>query len=81
MIFTRRTQGGPDPFLEGKVMIFLLGATLAMVGIARDSSLLVGLAIIVLLSGVTLRFLAGKASSRDSGRGTPHPGTSSSARR
>jgi hypothetical protein len=50
---------GPDPYLEWKVRIFLLGALLGLIGVARESSLLVGGAILVLLVGVLLRLLRG----------------------
>ena len=69
MIFVRRGSGGPDPLLERKVQIFLAGAALALVGIGVDSSLLVGLAILVLLAGVIVRFLAGRGWA--SGEGPP----------
>lgn len=62
MILARRGSRGPDPFLGQKVQIFLAGAALALVGIGVDSSLLVGLAILILLAGVGLRFLAGRKS-------------------
>ncbi|MGW8268234.1 MAG: hypothetical protein ACWGSQ_17845, partial [Longimicrobiales bacterium] len=60
VILARRGSRGPDPFLGQKVQIFLAGAALALVGIGVDSSLLVGLAILILLAGVGLRFLAGR---------------------
>ena len=62
MIFARRGGEGPDPFLGKKVQIFMAGAALALVGIGVDSSLLVGLAILILLAGVVLRLLAGRES-------------------
>jgi hypothetical protein len=60
VIFARRGNRGPDPFLERKVQVFLAGGALALIGIGVDSSLLVGLAILVLLAGVVFRFLAGR---------------------
>jgi len=60
VILASRRRRGPDPFLGRKVQIFLAGAALALVGIGVDSSLLVGLAILILLVGVGLRFLAGR---------------------
>jgi hypothetical protein len=60
VIFARRGKLEPDPFLERKVQLFLVGAALALVGIGIDSPLLVGLAILVLLLGMALRFFAKK---------------------
>jgi hypothetical protein len=57
MIFSSRKNRGEDPHLDWKVRIFFLGALLALVGIARDSRLLVGLAVGVLLLGFVLRFI------------------------
>lgn len=59
MMFHRRRRSGPDPYLQWKVRLFFLGAVLALVGLARDSSLLVGLAVLILLVGVALRLLPG----------------------
>lgn len=59
MIFARRDKAGPDPLLHRKVQLFFGGALLALVGIAMDSSLLVGLAIFILVVGALLRFLPG----------------------
>lgn len=67
MIFARRGGRGTDPLLQAKVQIFLAGAALALVGIGVDSSLLVGIAILVLLAGLILRFLAGRESASDDG--------------
>jgi hypothetical protein len=55
MFFSRR-RGGPDHHLDWKVRLFFFGALLALVGIGLDSSLVVGLAIVVLLAGAALRF-------------------------
>ena len=66
MIFPSRKSGGPDPFLDWKVRFFFVGAVLALLGIGMKSSLLVGLALPVLLSGFLLRFLR-----RGSGDGIP----------
>jgi hypothetical protein len=56
-MFHRRRRSGPDPFLQWKVRLFFLGAVVALVGLARDSSLLVGLAVLILLIGVAVRLL------------------------
>ncbi len=67
MIFARRGKPGPDPFLQRKVQLFFLGAILALVGIALDSSLLVGAAILVLVTGVALRLLTGRGGVGEAG--------------
>jgi hypothetical protein len=59
VIFLSRKKKGPDPYLEWKVRLFSGGAVLALVGLGLESSLLVGLAILILLVGVGLRFLPG----------------------
>ncbi len=46
-------------FLAWKVRIFSAGAVLALAGIYLDDSRLTGVAIIVLVGGVVLRFLPG----------------------
>ena len=55
MMFHSRKKKDPDPYLDWKVRLFLLGALLAMIGLAMESSLVVGLAIAVLFAGVVLR--------------------------
>ena len=57
MFFSSRQARGPDHFLQWKVRLFLAGAALALIGIGLDSSALVGLAILVLVAGIVLRFL------------------------
>lgn len=57
MIGVSRKKRGPDPHLELKVGIFFAGAAVALVGIALDSRVVVGLATLILLAGFALRFL------------------------
>lgn len=57
LIFVDRTRRGPDPWVEWKVGLFLLGAVLGLVGMALGRSWLVLTAIGVLLVGVALKFL------------------------
>lgn len=57
MILLPRGDRGPDPFLHWKVQILLGAGLLAFLGIGMESSLLVGLAIVLLLVGVGLRFI------------------------
>jgi len=65
VIFTRRGKNGADPFLERKVQLFLAGGALALVGVGLDSSLLVGLAIMILVFGMALRFIPRRGPSCD----------------
>ena len=46
-------------FLEWKIAVFAVGATLAMGGMYLDRRWLVGVAIVVLVGGMALRFLPG----------------------
>ncbi len=45
--------------LEWKIAVFAVGATLAMGGIYLDQRWLVGIAIVVLVGGMAMRFLPG----------------------
>jgi hypothetical protein len=65
VIFARRGRRGPDPYLDWKVRFFFLAAVLAFAGIAADSSVLVGLAILVLLGGFALRIVPVKEKGKD----------------
>ena len=56
MILLDRRRSRPDPLLEWKTWLFGAGAFLALAGIALESSILTGAAILVLLGGVGLRF-------------------------
>jgi len=57
VILLSRKDRGPDPLLHWKVQIFLGSGLLAVLGIGLESSILVGLAIVLLLLGVGLRFI------------------------
>jgi len=59
MIFSSRRKRGPDDNLSLKIRVFFVGALLALVGIGLDSSVLVGLAIVILVAGILFRFLPG----------------------
>jgi hypothetical protein len=52
-----RAQRGADRYLNAKVAIFCLGAGIAVVGIATDTSWIITVAIAVLFVGFLLRFL------------------------
>ena len=56
-LFTRRLGGGPGPYLEWKVRLFAVAATLALGGMYLNKRWLVGVAIAVLAAGMALRFL------------------------
>jgi hypothetical protein len=56
VIFLDRGRTGDDPYLEWKVRLFLFGAVLALVGMARGSTWLVSGGILILLAGASLRF-------------------------
>jgi hypothetical protein len=76
MFFSSRRKRSPDPHLDWKVRLFGLGALLALIGIALESSVFISAAVAVLLSGVLLRFLpsaAGNASPSEEDRGHDGP--------
>lgn len=52
-----RDRRGEDPALDHKMLVFMLGAVLALVGMTSGNRVIVYLAIAVLLVGVVLRFL------------------------
>jgi hypothetical protein len=55
----RSRKAGDYPWLPWKVRLFVAGAALAVVGMAVDSNVLVGIAIGVLAFGFMIRFLPG----------------------
>ena len=60
MIFARRGDRGPDPFVWPKVLLFVVGAVLGLVGMAMEESILVTVAILVLFVAVALRVAGGR---------------------
>jgi hypothetical protein len=70
VIFAHRGKRGPDPYLATKVQLFFVAAAVALVGIALESSWLVGVAILLLLVGMVFRIL----SSRSPADGHPSQG-------
>jgi hypothetical protein len=56
VIFLDRRPRGDDPHLEWKVRLFLVGAVVALLGMARGSAWLVSVGIVILLAGASLRF-------------------------
>ena len=59
MIFLERSRKGDDPYLAWKVRLFLAGAVVALLGMARDSSWMVVGGVVILLAGASLRFFPG----------------------
>jgi len=70
LIFARRGKPGPDPHLEWRVRLFFIGAVLALVGVARESSLLVGGGIAVLLVAMVLRFFPSTSAHEEEATGS-----------
>ncbi|MFW6080041.1 MAG: hypothetical protein ACODAE_10495 [Gemmatimonadota bacterium] len=52
-----RERRGPDPHLDVKIIVFVVGAVLAVVGIGTEIDWLISIAIAILAAGVLLRFL------------------------
>lgn len=50
-----RETRGPDPFLQWKIVIFVIGALAGLVGVATENPWLVWIGVAVLVSGVLLR--------------------------
>ncbi len=64
-MFISRARRGRDRFLWPKLACLVLGAVLGLIGMRRDSVLLVNLAIAVILVGFGLRFLPHKTREPD----------------
>ncbi len=57
MFLPRRSRReGPDPHLEGKIVLFTVGAGLALLGMYLENRWVVGAAIGLLAVGLLLRF-------------------------
>ena len=65
LLFADRSRRGPDPYLDWKVRLFLAGAVVALVGMARESSWIVGVAVALLAAGFLLRFVPAADEERD----------------
>lgn len=52
-----RDRRDEDPALDHKMLIFMLGAVLALVGMTSGNRIIVYLAIAVLFVGIILRFM------------------------
>jgi 1,4-dihydroxy-2-naphthoate octaprenyltransferase len=57
-----RETRGPDPFLQWKIVIFIIGALVGLVGVATENRWLIWIGVAVLLSGVLLRTFGRRAS-------------------
>lgn len=51
-----RTRRGTDRFLPVKMMLFVIGAALGMIGMATDRNWIIYIAVGVLVVGLLLRF-------------------------
>ncbi len=58
MIFLDRRRRGEDPHLDWKIRLFIVGAVIALLGMARDASWMLVVGILVLLAGAALRFFS-----------------------
>ena len=56
-----RERRGPDPYLDLKILLFLVGAALAVGGMALERPMLVWLAFLPLSGVALLRFLRPRA--------------------
>lgn len=62
-------------YLEWKVAIFVVGGTLAMGGIYLDERWLTGVALVVLVAGMFLRFLPRRSDGSEADAGSPDEDT------
>ncbi len=74
MLIDRHRRADRYPWLEWKVRFFVIGAGLAVVGMAMDVQWVVGVAIVILFAGFLVRFLPGGKGESAEG-GTPEPDT------
>jgi hypothetical protein len=59
VIFLDRHRKGDDPHLDWKIRLFVAGALVALVGMARDSAWMVAGGLLTLLGAASLRFFPG----------------------
>jgi len=67
VIFLDRGRSGEDPHLDWKIRLFIVGAVVALLGMARDASWMLVVGILVLLAGAALRFLPSRGAEPASG--------------
>lgn len=65
MIFASRRRRGPVRFLNARMILLALGATLALAGMALEIDLLIMAAILVLAAGVALGVIARRGAGGD----------------
>ncbi len=59
MLIDRHRRADRYPWLEWKVRLFVVGAGLAVVGMALETQWIVAVAIVILFVGFLIRFLPG----------------------
>ncbi len=64
VLFRARPRRRHDRFLEWKIAVFSVAAAIAVAGIYLEERWMTGLAIVLLLGGMVLRFLPGGAGGR-----------------
>ena len=72
----RRRRADRYPWLEWKVRLFVVGASLAVAGMAIEIQWLVVVAIVILFAGFLIRFLPG-----GTGESTDHPDPETDSKR
>jgi hypothetical protein len=72
-MFVRRGAGGPGNHLQLRLVFFVVGATLAVAGMAMTQEWLMNVAIGVLGVGFVLRFVPERGGSRGDGGGNGGP--------
>ena len=68
-VFRPSRGGRAGRFLEWKVRLFTVAAVLGLTGIFRDDRRLTGIAIVILVAGLLLRFLPGASGPAAEGEG------------
>lgn len=69
ILFVRRSpRDGPDPYVGLKMLLFALGAAMALAGMLLTRTWLVAVAMVVLVVGFFVRFLPARADGDQEGR-------------
>jgi hypothetical protein len=63
-MISRRRREGPDPYVDWKMRLFVVGAVLLLAGIFLEQRPLVGAAVVVLAAGLVLRLLEARRGRR-----------------
>jgi hypothetical protein len=64
---SRERRVGPDPLLDLKIAVFLAGAVIGVIGMARNNRTMITIAIVVIAIGILLRFVHRKSTGPESG--------------